>query len=179
MKVETESKVNSSVHYMRDDMEETLETERWKCNLVINGMPEINVEKGLECVLKVMPDVLQLYFTRNVDKMQRTGRLVTGKLKLRVTLKWKDAKKEIWARAKMLKEVEKSRECLYSRFDRQQQERYRELRRQLKSIWDAGGTDTQIMNGMVLKNSQGGSDKIPRILVKRLERNNERVSNIK
>jgi hypothetical protein len=48
-------------------------------NLVVHGMPEIDAEKNVECLLEIMTYVLHMNFTRNVDKMQRIGRLVEGK----------------------------------------------------------------------------------------------------
>ena len=162
MKVEIESTVNSSVRHVREDVEETLEIERRKCNLVIHGMPEIDAEKDVESVIEIMTEVLHMDFTGNVDKMQRIGRLVDGKSRpLRVVLKRLDAKKEILARAKMLKEVEKfKRVFICPDLTRKQQERDRELRRQLKAIRDAGETDARIKNGKVIKNLRGGREEI-------------------
>jgi chromosome condensin MukBEF ATPase and DNA-binding subunit MukB len=79
IKVEIESTVNSSVRHVREGVEETLKIERRKCNLVIHGMPEIDAEKDVDSVMEIMTDVLHIYFTGNVDKMQRIGRLVEGK----------------------------------------------------------------------------------------------------
>jgi hypothetical protein len=44
MKVEIESAVNNSVRNVTVDVEEVLEIERRKCNLIIHGMPETDAE---------------------------------------------------------------------------------------------------------------------------------------
>jgi hypothetical protein len=58
-------------------------------------------------LLEIMTDVLPMDFTGN-EKMQRIGRLVEGKSRTpTVMLKRKDAKVEISASSKLLKEVKK------------------------------------------------------------------------
>jgi hypothetical protein len=60
----------------------------------------------------------------------------------------------------MLKEVDKFKRVFISPdMTRKQQERDRELRRQLKSIQEAE-TDAQINNGNVNKNVTGGTEEI-------------------
>jgi hypothetical protein len=55
------------------------------------------------------------HFTRNVDKSERIGRLVEGRSRpLRVMLKQLEGKKEILARAKLLKEAEKFKKMFIS-----------------------------------------------------------------
>jgi hypothetical protein len=62
----------------------------------------------------MMDEVLHMDFTRNVDKVERIGRLVEGRVRpLRVMLKRLEGKKEILARAKLLKRWKSSRKCLY------------------------------------------------------------------
>jgi hypothetical protein len=73
MKVEIESVVNNSVRNVKVDVEEALEIERRKCNLVIHGMPETDAEQDVGCVVEMMDEVLHMDFTRNVDKVERIG----------------------------------------------------------------------------------------------------------
>jgi hypothetical protein len=76
MKFEIESAVNHSVRNMQVDVEETLETERRKCSLVIHGMPESDAEQDMECMVEMMDEVLHMNFTRKVDKVVAIGRLL-------------------------------------------------------------------------------------------------------
>jgi hypothetical protein len=160
MKVEIESAVNNSVRNVKVDVEEALEIERRKCNLVIHGMPETDAEQDLGCVVEMMDEVLHMDFTRNVDKVERIGRLVEGKVRpLRVMLKRLEGKKEILARAKLLKEVEKFKKMFISPdLTRKQQEKDKELRSQLKLIRETGVMGARIKNGKVIKNETGGRE---------------------
>jgi hypothetical protein len=160
MKVEIESVVNNSVRNVKVDVEEALEIERRKCNLVIHGMPETDAEQDVGCVVEMMDEVLHMDFTRNVDKVERIGRLVEGRVRpLRVMLKRLEGKKEILARAKLLKEVEKFKKMFISPdLTRKQQEKDKELRRQLKLIRETGVMGARIKNGKVIKNETGGRE---------------------
>jgi hypothetical protein len=114
LKVKIESSMNNSVRNVKVDVEEALEIERGKCSLVIDVMPETDAEQDVECVVEMMAEVLHMDFTRNVDKVERIGRLVEGTARpLRVMLKRLEGKKEVLARAKLLKEVEKIQENVY------------------------------------------------------------------
>jgi hypothetical protein len=160
MKVEIESAVNNSVRNVKVDVEEALEIERRKCNLVIHGMPETDAEQDVGCVVEMMDEVLHMDFTRNVDKVERIGRLVEGRVRpLRVMLKRLEGKKEILARAKLLKEVEKFKKMFISPdLTRKQQEKDKELRSQLKLIRETGVMGARIKNGKVIKNETGGRE---------------------
>jgi hypothetical protein len=74
-------------------------------------------------------------------------------------LKRLEGKKEILARAKLLKEVEKFKKMFISPdLTRKQQEKDKELRRQLKLICETGVMGARIKNGKVIKNETGGRD---------------------
>jgi hypothetical protein len=109
----------------------------------------------MECVVEIMNDVLHMDFTRNADKMERIGRLVDGRSRpLKVMLKRLEGKKEVLATAKLLKEVEKYKIMFISPDStRNQQEKDRKLRRQLKFICDTAVTVTgaRTKNGKVIK----------------------------
>jgi hypothetical protein len=139
---------------MKVHVEEALEIERRKCNLVIHGMPETDAEQDVGCVVEMMDEVLPMDFTRNVDKVERIGRLVEGRVRpLTVMLKRLEGKKEILARAKLLKEVEKFKKMLISPdLTRKPQQKDKEFRRQLKSIRETGVMGARIKNGKVIKN---------------------------
>jgi hypothetical protein len=110
----------------------------------------------------MMDEILHMDFTRNVDKVERIGRLVEGRVRpLRVMLKRLEGKKEILARAKLLKEVEKFKKMFISAdLTRKQQEKDKELRRQLKLIRETGVMGARIKNGKVIKNETGGRESV-------------------
>jgi hypothetical protein len=157
-KVKIESAVNNSVRNVKVDVEEALEIERRKCYLVIHGMPETDAEQDVECVMEVMDDVLHIDFTRNVEKVERIWRLVEGRARpLRVMLKQLEGKKEILARAKLLKKGEKFKKMFISPdLTRKQQEKDKELRRKLKLIRETGAMGARIKNRKVIKTRQEG-----------------------
>jgi hypothetical protein len=152
--------INNAVRNVKVDVEEALEIERRKCNLVNHGMPETDAEQDVGCVVEMMDEVLHMDFTRNVDKVERIGRLVEGRVRpLRVMLKRLERKKEILARAKLLKEVEKFKKMFISPdLTRKQQEKDKELRRQLKLIRETGVMGARIKNGKMIKNETRGRE---------------------
>jgi hypothetical protein len=153
MKLALETSVNTSVKDIRDDIEEHMEIERRKGNLIIHGVPEADAEEDVEFVIELMTEGLKMDFTRNVDKVMRIGRLVDGKARpVRLVLKREEAKKEILARAKQLKDIEKYKKMFVSPdLTRKQQDRDRELRTHLKTLQEAGEKDARIKNGKVVK----------------------------
>lgn len=123
-KVEIESTANSSVTYVRQNVEETLEIERWKCKLIIHRRLETDAEKDVECVVEIMNDSLHMDFTRHAVKMERIGRLVQSKPRpLRVMLVRLDAIKEILTRLKTLKDVEKLKKVSSRNLSRKREEK--------------------------------------------------------
>jgi hypothetical protein len=114
--------------------------------------------RNMECVMEMMDDVLHMEFARNMDKVERIGRLFEGKPRpLRVMLKRLEGKKEVSTRAKMWKEVEKFKKMFLSPdLTRKQLEKDRKLRKELKLIRETGVTGARIANGKMIKNETGG-----------------------
>ncbi len=56
-------------------MEESLEIERRKLNLIIHGVMDEDAEKDVEAVTEILGEGLKMDFGRHVDKMQRIGRM--------------------------------------------------------------------------------------------------------
>jgi hypothetical protein len=50
-----------------------------KSNLVIRGMQETDTEQDVESIVEMMKEVFHMDFARNVEKMERMGRLVEGR----------------------------------------------------------------------------------------------------
>jgi hypothetical protein len=53
MKVEIKCTVNNLVRNVKVGMEEILEIETRKCNLVIHGMPESDAEHDMKCMVEM------------------------------------------------------------------------------------------------------------------------------
>ena len=64
---------------VKDDVEETLEIERKKLNIIINGMPDIDANKAIDSVEEIIGEGLHMDLDRYVDKMMRIGRLTYGR----------------------------------------------------------------------------------------------------
>lgn len=159
---EMKTKLDHNVKHVKDDVEETLEIERRKLNIVIHGVPDIDAEKDLESVEEIMGEGLHMDFDRHIDKMMRIGRLTEGRPRpLRILLKSIDSKKEILSRAKSLKDSEKFKRMFISPdLTRKQQAYDKELRTQLKKFRDDGETDVRIKFGKIVKNNRGGREEI-------------------
>ena len=162
MKAELETKVSTTCRSVKEDVEETLEIERRKYNLVIHGVPETDAEKDIDSVAEIMGEGLHLDFDRHVDKMMRIGRYVEGKSRpLRMSIKTLDGKREILSRAKELKDNEKFKRMYISPdLTRRQQEVDKDLRMQLKMIREEGETEARIRYGKIVKNLRGGREEV-------------------
>jgi hypothetical protein len=118
-------------------------------------MPETDAEQDMECVMEMMDDVLHMDFTRNVDKVERLGRSVEWKPRqLRVMLKRLEGKKEILARAKMLKEVEKFKKMFLSpdlTFNKEAVRERQRIEMTVEVDSETGVTGACTKNGKVLK----------------------------
>jgi hypothetical protein len=146
---------------MKEEVEESLEIERRKMNLIIHGLKDDDAEADVDEVIKLFEDGLKMDYSRHVDKIMRIGRRVTeNKLRpLKIILKSLDSRKEILVRAKNLKEIDTySKVFITPDLTRKQQERDKELRSQLRRIRDEGETGAKIRYGKVVKNGQGGRD---------------------
>jgi len=158
-----ESRINESVQHVKEDVEESMEIERRKGNVVIHGVPELDAEKDMEQVLDIFGKGLHLDFERHVEKMHRIGKLVEGRPRpIKVMLKTAvDGKKEILSRAKQLKEyTEYKRIFISPDLTRKQQEKDKELRQNLKRIRESGESEARIRFGKIVKNGRGGREEV-------------------
>lgn len=158
-----ESKVKESVKHVKEDVEESMEIERRKGNVVIHGVPELDAENDMESVLDVFEKGLHLDFERHVERMHRIGKIVEGKPRpVKVMLKTAvDGKKEILSRAKQLKDYEEYKRIFISPdLTRKQQEKDKELRQNLKRIRESGESEAKIKFGKIVKNGRGGKEEV-------------------
>jgi hypothetical protein len=93
---------------MKEDVEESLEKERRKMNLVIYGLKDEDGEAYVDEVNKLFEDGLKMDYLRHVDKIMHIGRRVTENKPrpLQIILQDLDSRKEILARTKNLKEID-------------------------------------------------------------------------
>jgi hypothetical protein len=108
IKTVMEGKVKRTVMVVKKDVEEALEIERRKMNLVFHGVPETDAEQGIVQVAEILGMGLHMDFERHVLGMFRIGTWEENKIRpLRIVVKSLDGQKEILSRAKDLKNVEK------------------------------------------------------------------------
>jgi hypothetical protein len=102
------NQLNTAVKEMKDGVEESLEIQRRKMNLLIHGLKDEDAEADVDEVIKLFEDGLKMDYLRHVDKIMHTGRRVTENKPrpLQIILKGLDSKKEILARTKNLKEID-------------------------------------------------------------------------
>lgn len=157
MKTEMDSRVRKTVMGVKEDVEEALEMERRKMNLVIHGVPETDAEQDIEQVAEILGMGLHMDFERHVASMVRIGKLEDNKARpLRIVVKSLDGKKEILSRAKDLKEVEKYKRMFISPdLTRKQQRVDKELRTELKKFREQGEDTARIRYGKIVKNVNG------------------------
>jgi len=105
--------VDSKVKVMKEDVAESLEIDKRKCNLVFHGVKESGPDSldtdmkspdqdFIEEILKVG---LHLDAYRHIEEIQRIGRYSEGKIRpLRVKIRTFDTRNEILKRARDLKD---------------------------------------------------------------------------
>jgi len=154
--------LDNNVKHVKEDVEETLEIERRKLNIVIHGVQDIDAEKDTDSVEEILTEGLHTDFERHIEKMMRIGRLTEGRpMPLRILWKSIDSKKEILSRAKSLKENDKFKRMFISPdLTRRQQALDKELRMQLKTFRYEGEIEVRIKFGKIVKNKRGGREEI-------------------
>jgi hypothetical protein len=128
------SQLNTTVKEMKEEVEESLEIDRRKMNLVIHGLKDEDAEADVDQVIKLFEEGLKMDYLRHVDNIMRTEqRVIENKpILLKIILKGLDSRKEILARTKNLKEIDTfSKVVITPDSTRKQQERDKELRSQL------------------------------------------------
>jgi hypothetical protein len=155
------TRLDNNVKHVKEDVEEILEIERRKMNIVIHGVQESNTEKDIVTVTDILGKGLHMDFARHVDSVTRIGKFTEGKSRpLRLSLKSLDSKKAILSRAKGLKDEEEFLKMFISSdLTRKRQAVDKELRLQLKTFRDKGEKDARIKYGKIVKN-RGGREEI-------------------
>ena len=157
MKSVMDSQVKKTVMVVKEDVEEALEIERRKMNLVIHGLPDIDAEQDIDQVAAILCNGLHMDYDRNVSSMMRIWKLDVNKPRpLRIVIKSLDGKKEILSRAKDLKNVDTFKRMFISPdLTRRQQKVDKELRTELKKFREQGEGSAKIKYGKIVKNING------------------------
>jgi hypothetical protein len=107
LKTELNSRVKTTVIGAKENVEETLEIERRKKNLVIHGVPETDAEQDTDAISEILGEGLHTDLERHVSSVMRIGKLDVNRPRpIRLVIKSMDGTKQILARAKELKQVE-------------------------------------------------------------------------
>ena len=156
IKTVMDSQVRKTVMVVKEDVEEALEIERRKINLVFHGVPETDAEHDIELVAEILGTGLHMDF--GVLSRYRMGKLDESKPRpLRIVVKSLDGKKEILSRAKDLKNVENfKRMSILPDLTRKQQKVDKELRTKLKKFREQGESTAKIKYGKIVKNVSAG-----------------------
>jgi hypothetical protein len=153
-----QTQLDSTVRDMKEEMEENLEIERRKLNIIVHGLQDRDGEADVEEVIKLLEDGLKLDYSRHVEGMVRTGRRVSEQKPrpLKIMLKRTESRKEILIRAKDLKgNTAYSKVFITPDLTRKQQEKDRELRWHLRKAREEGHPSARIRYGKVVKNEDG------------------------
>jgi hypothetical protein len=164
-----ELKMSDKVRIAKSDVEEQMEIEKRRGNLVFHGVKEtiVKLDSIVEGDLIKSPDQemieellrvgLRLDATRHIEEVQRIGRYQEGKIRpLRVKIKTFEARNEILKRARDLKGLEQFKKVFIAPdLTRKQQEVDKELRDKVKQFREEGHSNVKIKQGKVIKNEEG------------------------
>lgn len=150
--------VKEELKTVKDDVNESIEIEKRKKNVVIHGIPETDGERDVDVALEIFETGLRLDGGRHIERTMRIGRVRSEKPRpLRIQLHSEDGKKEILSRARNLKDNEKfKRMFITPDLTRKQQVVDKELRMKLKEIRENGETQARIRFGKIVKNGTDG-----------------------
>ena len=158
VKKNVEQEMTAGLKKVREDMEENLEIERRKGNLIFHGVTESNAESDIDALERIFANGLHLDFSRHVVTAVRIGRQVVPDRPrpLKVQIKSADGKKEILVRARSLKETMSFKRIFITPdLTRKQQSADKELRMKLKQFREQGETGAKIKYGKIVKNVDG------------------------
>ena len=130
IKTVMDGQVKRTVMVVKEDVEEVLEIERRRMNLVFHGVPETDAEHDIDQVAEILSTGLHMDFDRHISSMYRIGKIDENKPRpLRIVVNSLDGKKEILSRAKELRNVENFKRMFISPdLTRRQQKVDKELR---------------------------------------------------
>ena len=150
--------VDSGLKSVREDVEEQIEIDRRRNNLMLFGVAEMDAGEDSE-VVKQLFSTLKLDYARHVESLVRIGKFSTEKSRpIKLRIKSFEGKKEILIRAKLLRELEGYKGVFIAPdLTRKQQALDKDLRMNLKTIKEAGQKQAFIKAGkIVTKNEAGG-----------------------
>jgi len=111
LKTELDSKVKKTVIGVKEDVEETLEIERRKMNLVIHGVPEVDAEHDIGAISEILGTGLHMNFDRHVASVMRIGKLYENRPRpIRPVIKSMDGKKQ---EQRISKRLKNTKECSF------------------------------------------------------------------
>jgi phosphopantetheine adenylyltransferase len=155
-----ESKFVSKVVDIKKDVNESIEIDKRKCNIIIHGIKEGSTKTDMEIVHEVLGTGLKLDATKHTEEVHRIG-IETNADKvrpIRVKITSLEGRSEILKRAKNLRESEDFKGVYISPdLTRQQQLQDKELRDKLKQYRQDGETGVKIRNGKIIKVREDGA----------------------
>ena len=168
-----ESRVDGKVKNLKEDVEESLEIEKRKGNLIFHGVKEItrvqSDDDGNEHDRQMIEEILRVGLkmdpSRHISEVSRIGRYDEEKIKdgkitsIRVKVSTAESKAEILKRAKDLKNSGFKNVYIAPDLTRKQQLVDKELREKLKQFRGEANEDEKrsfrIKSGKIVKNEKG------------------------
>jgi hypothetical protein len=156
MTEKNDKNVEVKIKVVSDKVEEELEIERRKYNLIFHGIAADETMSDVDIVKHVVAHGLKLDHTRHVEDVTRIGKSVEGKVRpIRVKVRSLESKKEMLQRAKNLKDNDMlKRIYITPDLTRKQQEIDKKLRDNLKKIRAEGEPTAKIQGDRVIKNRE-------------------------
>ena len=154
--------IEQEMNAVKIDMEEHLEIEKRKFNLIIHGIPEESEDRDKEEVAEILGSGLSMDPTRHIEMMMRLGKKIDGKIRpLRLRLKTLEGRREMLTRAKNLRHIERFKKLFITPdLTKRQQETDKILRMKLREFRDGGESSAKISYGKIIKNGPGGIEQV-------------------
>ena len=165
--------MDSKVKSVKEDVEESIEIETRKNNIIFHGVKEqgqaevVNRDVLLlsdfaktpdhELVEEILKGGLKIDASRHIEEVQRIGRYVAGKVRpIRVRIRTFEARNKILKRAHNLKDSnEHKRVYIAPDLTRKQQLVDKDLRANVKKFREEGHENVRIKSGKVIKSGPG------------------------
>ena len=151
--------MDDKVKFLPSDVNECIQIERRKNNIVIHGVLESDREDK-DIVYDILGKGLNVDPTRYVDEVSRIGQRKEKVRPIRLKVKSFEGKNELLRRAKMLKDTGYEKVFLQPDLTIKQQELDKQLRDELKRLRVSGETNVRIKSGKIIKIDEGGQFKI-------------------
>jgi hypothetical protein len=144
----------------REDVQEEIEKEKRKLNLVVMGLKEEMDDKG--AVENVLTALNVTTGARAIKSIERIGKAVTGKVRpVRIVMLNNDSRVEILkACPNLRKNAEYKGVFVVPDLTRKQQEADKILRDKYKELKNAGETDIRLNKGKIVKKLAGSGDEV-------------------